>query len=282
MITKTRAVGGGPIVFLLVHLIGIIGPFFVGWNWRVIAACVFSYYLRMFFVTGFMHRYFSHRVFKLLGSERWKTFATYAMGTACMTTCQKSFLWWAYTHRHHHEYSDTPEDIHSRRGFENFWKGLWWQHVGWILSQKHDKYDPNGLSDLLNPYPGLKWFDTVWGMIIPPVVYATTIFFVGFAMGSGIQMLIWGFFTSTVLLYHGTFCINSMAHLLGRQRYTDTNDDSRNSFILAIITMGEGWHNNHHKNMHRMAQAERWYEKIFDWTYLILKFAEFYGLIKCR
>lgn len=281
MQTKTRAVGGGPVVFLLVHIIGIVGPFFVGMDWRVVTACVLSYYLRMFFVTGFMHRYFSHRAFILNGPMWWKTFVVHFMAASCMTVCQKSPLWWASLHRHHHEHSDEEDDIHSRRNHKSFWKGLYWQHVGWILSQKHDEYDPKTLRDLLNPNPRLRWVDSGWGMIIPPVLYATMIFFIGWTMGIGLKMLVWGFFTSTVFLYHGTFFINSLAHLLGTQRYTDTNDDSRNSFILAVITMGEGWHNNHHKKPRRLAQAERWWEIPVDVTYLIFRTAEFLRLGRC-
>lgn len=281
MHTKTKATGGGPIVFILVHIIGIFGPFFVGIDSRAVMACFISYYLRMFFVTGFAHRYFSHRTFDPLGPKWWRTFVIYSMGTAFMTTAQKSFLWWAALHRHHHAHSDTDEDIHSRRGFKSFWRGFYWQHLGWILSEKYDEYDRTKVRDHLNPHPGLAWFDTGWGMILPPVAYATCIFLIGASMGISVKMLVWGFFTSTVLLYHGTFCINSMAHLHGKQRYT-TGDDSKNSWILAIITMGEGWHNNHHKHQHRLAQGETRFEKMFDWTYLIIKFAEKCGLVRCR
>ncbi len=284
MQTKANAVGGGRGVFIAVHLIGLIGPFFVGIDWRAVTACFLSYYVRMFFVTGFFHRLFSHRAWSPRGPEWWRKFVVVdIIGFCCMTVCQKSPKWWSPGHRTHHRYTEIPgKDPHTSYGYDSLWKGLWMQHIGWIFDEKNDGYDPSKIRDLDRDYPGLARYDTFWGMIIPPVLFATMIFLVGATMGIGLKMLVWGFFTSTVLLYHGTFAINSLAHHLGTQRYTDTGDDSRNSLLLAIITMGEGWHNNHHKHQHRLAQGETRFEKMFDWTYLILRSAEICGLVTIK
>ena len=172
-----------------------------------------------------------------------------------MSSAQKGVLWWAGHHRWHHRYSDTEEDLHSPMRF-----GFWWSHVGWILSDTYDRTELNLIRDFAK-YPELRWLDRHF--LVPPVTLAVTLFLLG-----GWGALVWGFFLSTVLLWHGSFTVNSLAHLFGRRRYP-TADTSRNNWLLALITLGEGWHNNHHHYMASVRQGFFWWE--LDVTYYVLK-----------
>ncbi|MFM7214254.1 MAG: acyl-CoA desaturase [Verrucomicrobiota bacterium] len=255
--------------FVILH-VGCLGVIWTGWSWFAVGSAVFLYFIRMFAVTGFYHRYFSHRTFST--SRAWQ-FVLALWGATCV---QKGALWWAYTHRHHHQHSDEEDDKHSPRQH-----GFLWSHIGWITSRKNFPTDYSRVKDLAK-FPELVFlnrFDT-----LVPIASAVLLFVLGrmleaYAPGlhtSGGQMLVWGFFISTTALFHGTSCINSMAHVWGGRRY-ETGDDSRNSFILSLITLGEGWHNNHHKHMTCTRQGFYWWE--VDITYYLLKVMSWTGLI---
>ncbi len=236
------------IPFALIHLV-CFAAFFVQFHWWYLLVTGLLYYAGMFFVTAGYHRYFSHRTFK---TSRWFQFFLAFMA---MTSAQKGVLWWAAHHRHHHKYSDTPEDIHSpTQG------GFWWSHIGWILSDRFDETRTELIPDL-HKFPELRWLNKYH--LVPPFVMAVTLFLIG-----GWGMMIWGFFIRTVTLWHGSFTVNSLTHVFGRRRYP-TTDTSRNSFLIALITMGEGWHNNHHHYMASARQGFFWWE--FDPTYYVLK-----------
>ena len=177
---------------------------------------------------------------------------------------QKGVLWWAANHRHHHRYSDQQEDLHSP-GLH----GLWWAHVGWILSEDYTAYNPKLIADF-GKYPELRWLDK-WHLV-PPVVLGALVFAL-----CGVGGFAWVFIGSTVLLYHGTFCINSLAHIWGSRRF-ETKDHSRNNFVLALITLGEGWHNNHHQFMYTCRQGIRWWE--VDFTYYGVKALSWIGITR--
>jgi stearoyl-CoA desaturase (delta-9 desaturase) len=206
------------------------------------------YWLRMFGITGGYHRYFSHRTYK--------TNRIFQFILACLaqSSAQKSVLWWGAKHRHHHLYSDTEDDIHSPRH-----KGFLYSHVGWIFDRKNDSTDLVKIDDF-SRYPELVWLHKY--ELVPAIVLAVLCFLI-----AGWSGLFVGFFWSTVATYHATFCINSLAHVHGNKRYV-TGDDSRNNWILAFFTMGEGWHNNHHAYQASVRQGFRWYE--YDFTYYIL------------
>jgi stearoyl-CoA desaturase (delta-9 desaturase) len=179
------------------------------------------------------------------------------------TSAQKGVLWWAAHHRVHHKYSDQEGDVHSllRDGF-------WWSHVGWILSKKYDATDHERVRDL-EKFPELRWLDR-WHLV-PPVAFGLALYLLG-----GWHGFLWGFLVSTTILYHGTFTINSITHVLGKRRYA-TTDNSRNSWLLAIVTMGEGWHNNHHFYQRSTRQGFYWWE--WDPTYYILRVMSALGLV---
>ena len=255
--------------FVILHL-GCLGVLWTGWSWFAVWTAVALYFLRMFAVTGIYHRYFSHKTYS---TSRFGQFLLALWGA---TAVQRGALWWAYHHRHHHQHSDDPEDAHSPHVH-----GFWWSHIGWITSRRNFPTDYSKIKDLAR-YPELVWLNRF--DIVVPVLFAAGLFGLGnylqhaaSALGtSGAQLLVWGFFISTTALFHGTSCINSLAHLMGGRRFK-TTDDSRNSLILAVITLGEGWHNNHHRYMSATRQGFYWWE--IDPTYYGLKFLSFTGFI---
>lgn len=232
-----------------VHVAAVAGVAVLGWSWSGLALALALYFVRMFGITAGHHRYFSHRTYKM---GRGMQLAMAIVGT---TSVQKGVLWWAAHHRVHHKHSDEPKDIHSVRQ-----RGFWWAHVGWILSLEHDETDWKRIPDLAR-FPELVWLNRYH--LIVPVAFATVLFLAG-----GAWALVWGFCVSTVLLWHGTFTINSLSHVFGRRRY-QTTDDSKNNWLLALITMGEGWHNNHHHYQRATNQGFFWYE--VDVTYYLLR-----------
>jgi stearoyl-CoA desaturase (delta-9 desaturase) len=236
------------IPFILVHFLPLLA-FVTGVSTRAIVLCVVLYFGRMFFITAGYHRYFSHRSYRL--NRFWQF--VFAFGGS--TAAQKGALWWASNHRDHHRYSDSPQDIHSPTQ-----KGFWWSHVGWILCDKYSGTDYDRIKDFAK-YPELVFLNEHdW---IAPWLVGIASFLV-----AGWSGLLIGFFLSTVLLWHATFTVNSLAHVMGRRRYA-TEDTSRNSALIATLTMGEGWHNNHHYYPASARQGFFWWE--WDPTYYALK-----------
>jgi stearoyl-CoA desaturase (delta-9 desaturase) len=255
--------------FIFLHL-GCLAVIWVGWSPVALAAAGALYVVRMFAITGFYHRYFSHRTFK---TSRFAQFCFAALGNCSM---QRGPLWWAATHRHHHQHSDQHEDIHSP-----VVSGFLWSHIGWLTSMKNFPTAYQNIPDL-KKYPELVFLNRYDQAI--PFAFGLAMLAAGWALehflpALGVttwQFFVWTFFISTTVLLHGTLFINSLAHVWGRRRY-QTDDDSRNSWLLAVITLGEGWHNNHHRYPHSTRQGFRWWE--FDPTYLGLKILARAGII---
>lgn len=241
--------------FVLVHLACLL-VFFVETTWSAIAVCLGLFWLRMFATTAGYHRYFSHRSYR---TGRVFQFILALLGTLAV---QKGVLWWASNHRRHHKYSDLEGDVHSPT-----LRGFWWSHVGWILSSDHEETDYKRIPDLVK-YPELVWLNEHY--LVPVVALAAGLFLAG-----GMSWLIWGFFVSTTLLWHATFTINSLSHVYGTRRY-ETTDTSRNNVWLALLTMGEGWHNNHHHYMNSVRQGFFWWE--IDISYYILRALSWVGI----
>jgi stearoyl-CoA desaturase (Delta-9 desaturase) len=242
--------------FLTVHL-GCIAAIWTDVTWQAIAIGVVLYWLRMFAITGGYHRYFSHRAYAT------SRVFQFVLAFLAQSSAQKSVLWWAAKHRHHHLHSDTEQDTHSPRH-----KGFVYSHAGWIFYRRHDATDLVKVADFAS-YPELMWLHRL--EIWPAVVLGALCFFV-----AGWSGLVVGFLWSTVLVYHATFCINSLAHVRGRKRYV-TGDDSRNNWLLALFTMGEGWHNNHHAYQSSARQGFRWWE--MDATYYVLVVLSWLGIV---
>jgi stearoyl-CoA desaturase (delta-9 desaturase) len=248
-------VGATP--FFLIHLAALATPFLVPLTPALGALVVGLYYARMFGITAGYHRYFAHRAYR---TGRSFQFLLAVLGGA---SAQKGALWWAAHHRDHHRWSDTPEDIHSpvQRSFL-------WSHVGWFLVGRHERTKLERIGDLAR-FPELRWLDR-WHFA-PPAALG-----LGLAALGGWPAFLWGFCVSTVLLWHGTFFINSLAHVVGRRRY-ETGDESRNSLVLALLTMGEGWHNNHHFYASTANQGWFWWE--LDASYALLRLLAKIGLV---
>ncbi|MFZ0243863.1 MAG: acyl-CoA desaturase [Desulfobacterales bacterium] len=257
-----------PLIFL--HL-GCLAVFWVGWSWTAVSVSLALYLIRMFAITGFYHRYFSHKAFRT--GRAWQ-FVFAVMGNAAV---QRGPLWWAAHHRHHHRYTDLEQDVHSpiRHGF-------WWSHIGWMTSQANFPTRMSYVKDWAK-YPELRWlnrFDTV-----VPILLAASLFAVGelldhFAPNletSGWQLVVWGFFISTTVLLHATVTINSFDHMFGTRRF-NTPDTSRNNALLSILTLGEGWHNNHHYYAVAARQGFYWWE--IDVTYYALVLMAWLGIVR--
>ena len=255
---------------LVVHIAALIGVIWVGFSWAALVACLVTYLVRVFALTGGYHRYFSHNAYK---TSRVFQFILAFTGASA---AQLGPLWWASHHRHHHQHSDEEEDIHSPRQ-----QGVWWAHIGWLLCRKYARAELDRVRDFAK-YPEIRFIDRYH--VIAPITLAVALYGIGYWLSSAApglgtsagQFLVWGFFVSTVLVYHATFCINSLSHVFGRQRY-NTDDDSRNNFWLALITMGEGWHNNHHRYPVSTRQGFYWWE--IDVTYYVLKAMSWLGLV---
>jgi len=231
--------------------------FWVPFEWSLVAWLLATYSIRMFGVTAGYHRYFSHRSYKLSRAGQ------FLMAFLAQTSAQKGVFWWAAHHRTHHRNSDTPDDVHSP-----VTQGLWWSHIGWIISRKSEDYDRRIIQEF-GKYPELRLLNKYHR--VPAILLGVALYAIG-----GFPVFMWGFVLSTVLLWHGTFTINSLAHLWGSRRF-ETADGSRNNFLLAIITLGEGWHNNHHQFMYSARQGLRWWE--IDVTWYVLRVMSALGII---
>ena len=257
------------IPFLLLH-IACFAVIWVGFSWFALGFALILYFTRMFAVTAFYHRYFSHRAFR---TSRLFQFILAVWGA---TAVQRGPLWWASHHRHHHIYSDDHEDTHSP-----VQHGFFWSHIGCFLSSRNFRTEINRVKEL-SAFTELRLLDRF--DVIVPIMLGAGIFIFGEWLAfehpalntNGLQLFIWGFAISTVLLYHATFTVNSLAHVWGKRRYA-TTDQSRNNLWIALATLGEGWHNNHHHYPGSARQGFYWWE--IDLTYYGLKVLAMLGLI---
>lgn len=255
---------------LTIHLM-CLGVIWTGWSWTAVGVAVGLYWARMFVITAFYHRYFSHRTFR---TGRVVQFLAGLAGTTC---AQRGPCWWAAHHREHHRHSDHEPDPHSP-----WWKGVLWSHTVWFLTEKGRTTNWKGIPDW-RKFPELVWLER-WHLVGPVgliaglalVGWALAVWAPGLGTGPG-QMVVWGFAISTTVLYHATFTINSLAHTVGSQRFA-TGDDSRNNWWLAIITLGEGWHNNHHAHPGTARQGFYWWE--YDPAYWGLRAMALVGLVR--
>ena len=242
----------------------------VGWSWFAVAFAVVLYALRMFAITGFYHRYFAHKAFQ---TSRLGQLIFAIIGA---TAVQRGPLWWAAHHRDHHVHSDQEDDAHSP-----VQHGFFWSHMGWFLSSANFATKFERVKELAK-FPELRFLDRF--DILVPIAFAIAIYVFGELLASyaphlntnGPQLLVWGFVISTVALYHATFSVNSLAHVWGKRRY-QTRDHSRNNFLIALLTLGEGWHNNHHHYPGAAKQGFYWWE--IDFTYYGLRILAALGLI---
>ena len=245
----------GFLPLIVIHL-GAIAALFMGGAWTIWLVALGLFWLRMFAVTAGYHRYFSHRSYKTSRAMQ------FILALLAQTSSQRGVLWWAAHHRNHHKHSDTERDLHSPKHH-----GFWHAHMGWLQ-------DHNGATDYqrvkdLSRYPELVVLDKLWWL--PPVALAAAVTAIW-----GFPGLLIGFCVSTVVLWHATFTINSLSHTWGKRRY-ETPDTSRNNWALALLTLGEGWHNNHHHFQGSTRQGFYWWE--IDVTYYVLEAMSWVGLV---
>jgi stearoyl-CoA desaturase (delta-9 desaturase) len=247
------------IPFWAAHAVAIASLIAAGWHPHMLLFTLAVYAGGMFFVTAGYHRYFSHRSYKT--SRPFQLF----LALGAQATSQKGVLWWASVHRHHHRTSDTVEDAHSAKQH-----GFWWSHMGWFLGPDFRQTDLDSVKDLAR-YPELRWLNKISVCFLPALAYAAIMYWLG-----GLTWFAYGTFFPLVLIWHGTYTINSLAHLIGRRRY-QTTDESKNSLPLALLTFGEGWHNNHHHYQRSCRQGFRAHE--IDITYYLLRVLGFLGVV---
>ena len=255
--------------FIILHL-ACFGVLVTGVSTTAVVVCLALFWLRLFAITAFYHRYFSHRSYK---TSRPAQFIFALLGNM---SAQRGPLWWAAHHRAHHQHADTDDDLHSpvKRGF-------WWSHAGWFTCDASFKTQMHRINDFAK-YPELRWldrYDIFAPMLLLALLFVAGELFAAFAPAletNGLQLIVWGFVISTVILFHSTVTINSLGHIWGKKRFNN-KDESRNNAILALLTLGEGWHNNHHRWAVSARQGFYWYE--IDITYGILKVMSWMGIV---
>jgi stearoyl-CoA desaturase (delta-9 desaturase) len=254
------------IPFILIHF-GALAALWTHFEWYLVWVALILFVIRMFAITGFYHRYFAHKTFK---TSRLMQFIFAFIGS---TAAQRGPIWWASHHRRHHLNSDRHNDHHSPHTHH-----FLWSHMGWFLAKKNFLTDRKVVRDLIK-FKELVLIDRFdW---FPPVLLLLSLFVIGEYLSltsgiSGLNMVIWGFCVSTILVYHCTFAVNSIAHLWGTQRY-NTKEESKNNFFVALLTFGEGWHNNHHHYPGSIRQGFYWWE--VDLTYYALRLLSFFGIV---
>ena len=255
--------------FIILH-IGCLGVIWTGWSWTAVGIAALLYVIRMFAITGIYHRYFCHRAYHT------SRFVQFLFGLIGLTAVQRGPLWWAAVHRHHHAHSDEPVDAHSP-----VMKGFLWSHIGWLTSSRNFPTDYRMVRDL-QKFPELVFlnrFDLIGPFLLLIILAGLGALLQAFFPGLGTnpwQLIVWGFFISTTLVFHATCAINSFAHTLGSKRFS-TGDESRNSLILALLTLGEGWHNNHHHYQSAARQGFYWWE--IDISYYVIRLMGALGLV---
>jgi len=257
------------IPFAILHL-GCLGVIWAGWSWAAVITAIALYLVRMFAITGFYHRYFCHRAYR---TSRPMQFVFAIIG---LTAVQRGPLWWASVHRHHHAHSDEDHDAHSPNT-----KGFLWSHIGWLTSSKNFPTNYKAVRDL-EKFPELVFLNRF--DLIGPLFLFGAVFLFGAALQHFVpalgtspwQMVVWGFFISTTFLFHGTCAVNSFAHIFGKKRFK-TDDESRNSLLIALVTLGEGWHNNHHRYQSSARQGFYWWE--IDISYYVIRLMAALGIV---
>jgi stearoyl-CoA desaturase (delta-9 desaturase) len=235
------------ILLAVTHLTCLLA-FFVRFSWGLVALALAGYVVHMWVITAGYHRYFAHRTYR---TSRVFQFVLAFLGASAM---QNGAIWWASIHRRHHKDTDGPGDPHSPL------LGFWYAHMGWFLCGGGENIDLSNVADLTR-YPELRFIER-WSWV-PILMHVGLCYAI-----AGVPGIVWGFAISTCATMHATFLINSLAHVSGTRRYA-TADDSRNNWLLALITFGEGWHNNHHRYESSARQGFRWWE--LDITYVTLR-----------
>ena len=255
---------------LLFH-VGALGVVFTGASTVAVVSALVYYLIRGFGITGGFHRLLAHRSFT---ASRPVQFLFALTGSLAI---QGGPLWWVAHHRAHHRYTETDRDIHSPKT-----KGFWRSHIGWMFSPASFNENGAGARDL-HRIPELKFLQRNYAFIAlgqGVVIYAYGALLARFfpELGtSGLQMLVWVYFIGTVALWHATFMVNSVCHTWGARPF-DAGDASTNNWLVVVLALGEGWHNNHHKFANSARHGLRWWE--VDMTWIALRVLNALGIVR--
>jgi stearoyl-CoA desaturase (delta-9 desaturase) len=251
----------GTLIFLIVAHLGSVAALFF-WSWPAAISAIVLYWIAGSLGIGMgFHRLITHRGYKV------PKVVEYFLVTCGTLSLEGGPIQWVVTHRIHHAHTDRVGDPHTPRD------GGWWAHIGWILrgtAQDHDeakleRYAPDLIKD-----PYYRWLNRFY--YVPLAVVGIILFYFG-----GWGVLLWSVFLRLTLALHATWLVNSATHLWGRTRF-ETGDDSRNSWWVAMLTFGEGWHNNHHAYPTSARHGLRWYE--FDLNWLGIRTLQLVGLAR--
>ena len=246
---------------LVILHIGAVGALFM-FNWPSVLVAFALYWIGVGFgISLGYHRLHTHRSYKV------PRFLEYFFAVCGTITLEGGPIFWVATHRIHHQHSDHEGDPHTPRD------GGWWAHIGWLLfgETKHSntrlmsKYAPDLAKD-----PFYVWLNNYhW---VPMIVLSVVLFAIG-----GLPMFLWGICFRVTFGLHATWLVNSVTHMWGTRRFA-TRDDSRNNWWVALLTFGEGWHNNHHAHPTSARHGLAWYE--VDFTWMTLQVLKFFGIAK--
>ena len=245
---QKRKTNWGTGVFLVIaHLAAIAALFF--WSWPALISAVVMYWVAGSLGVGMgYHRLLTHRGYKVPKPIE------YFLVTCATLSLEGGPIQWVTTHRIHHAHTDQTGDPHTPRD------GGWWAHVGWILrgtAQDHsqatlERYAPDVVKDRY-----YVWLNKYY--YVPLIVVG-----VGLLALGGFDVMLWGVFLRVTFGLHATWLVNSATHMWGRRRF-ETGEDSRNSWWVALLTFGEGWHNNHHAHPTSARHGLKWYEVDINW-----------------
>ena len=239
------------------HLLAI--PAFFTFSWQNVAALIIGNWIVGSLGVGLgWHRLLTHRGFK---APKW---LEYTLSTFATMSIQDSPDKWVATHRMHHKFTETEQDPHTTN------KGFWWAQIGWIVwgtAQDHDKktlqkYVPDLIKDKGHALISRFYY-------VPIIVSAFVLFVIG-----GWPMVVWGVFARVVVGWHTTWFVNSLSHIYGKRPH-ETGDDSTNNWFVALLTFGEGWHNNHHAFPTSARHGLEWYQ--FDMNWIAIRILEKLG-----
>ena len=230
------------------HMLAALSLFYFSWS-NLVAAVILWWVAGSLGIGVGYHRLLTHRGFKV------PTWLEYTLSTLGTLALQSGPLTWVTTHRIHHAFTDQEKDPHSPR------HGTYWSHMGWIFQGKAQNQTPADMQrycpDFAND-PFQQWLNKYYWVPISIVA-------VGLLAIGGWTMVLWGVMLKTVIGWHFTWLVNSATHLWGTRRF-ETRDDSRNNALIAAVTFGEGWHNNHHAYPRSAKHGLRWFEFDVNWV----------------
>jgi fatty-acid desaturase len=250
-----------PLVAFMVaiHLVALFALLPGNFSWGAIALALFLHWLTGGLgITLGWHRLVSHRSFQV---PKWLEYVFVFFGTLSM---QGGPIEWIGLHRHHHAHSDHESDHH------NSGRGFWWSHLGWMLHDIPARTEVPRLTQDINSDPVYRFFQRYFFPI--QVVFAVLLYLLG-----GWPFVVWGVFVRIVVVYHCTWLVNSATHKFGYRSY-ESGDRSTNCWWVALLTYGEGWHNNHHAFQYSARHGLRWWE--IDLTWMVISFLQAVGLAR--